>query len=189
ELHSLLESTGKAILHNTQQLTSQLARQLEEGIQGVQNSLDALLQGKTPITFTGYFGPGPSSAPSHQVPAGQVPGLGQPSSPSPAEAPIITSLPKAFTVQDVWKQWAEGFAGQPAMQELEERWGARWRLGNAVKVQFCRRKVVWDTLLSRIAQGKSEEEAIAELEVLRAGKSLNQLADKLRQRQQRPRGR
>jgi hypothetical protein len=187
ELHSLLESTGKAILHNTQRLTSQLARQLEEGIQGVQNSLDALLQGKTPITFTGYFGPGPSPVPS-QVP-GQVPGLVQPSSPASAGAgvPLITSLPKAFTVQDVWKQWAEGFAGQPAIQGLEERWGARWRPGNAVKVQFCRRRVVWDALLGRIAQGKSEEEAIAELEVLRAGKSLNQLVDKLRQRRQRRR--
>ncbi|KAK4095811.1 hypothetical protein N658DRAFT_393025, partial [Parathielavia hyrcaniae] len=61
-----------------------------------------------------------------------------------------------------------GFAGQPAIQGLEERWGARWRPGNAVKVQFCRRKVIWDALLGRIAQGKSEEEAIAELEVLRA---------------------
>jgi hypothetical protein len=125
ELHSLLESTSKAILHNSQQLTSQLARQLEEGLRGVQNSLDALLQGRTLVTFTGYFGPGPSPIQSQAL--GLMPGLapGQPSSPVLVGPPIITSLPKVFTVQDVWKQWTEGFAGQPAVRGLEERWGPR----------------------------------------------------------------
>jgi len=48
-------------------------------------------------------------------------------------------------------------------------------------VQFCRRKVIWDALRARTARGKSVEEAIAELEQLRAGQSLKRLAEKLRQ--------
>ncbi|KAF2185275.1 hypothetical protein K469DRAFT_576716, partial [Zopfia rhizophila CBS 207.26] len=88
------------------------------------------------------------------------------------------------TVKDVWREWKEGFVGLPAVRELEERWGSRWRPGNVVRVQFCRRKVIWDELLARIARGKGEEEAVTELELLRAGRSLNQLIDELKQRRQ-----
>lgn len=202
ELYGLLESTGKAILHSSQQLTSQLAQRLEEGLQNirsVQNSLDALLQGKAPITITatGYFNTGPGSGPVPGPGPGLVPGPGPgpmpgpgpelvPEGPSlPTGPPIIASLAKAFTVQDVWKQWVEGFAGQPAVRGLEERWGARWRPGNAIRVEFCRRKIIWDAILSRMARGKSEEEAVAELEALRAGQSLRQLVDRLRRRRRR----
>jgi len=71
---------------------------------------------------------------------------------------------------------------------LEETWGSRWRPGNRVRVQFCRRKVIWDELLARTASGKSKEEAVAELELLRAGRSLNRLVDELRQRRRRGQG-
>ncbi|KAJ0127079.1 Uncharacterized protein HZ326_29818 [Fusarium oxysporum f. sp. albedinis] len=67
-------------------------------------------------------------------------------------------------------------------------WGSRWRPGNRVRVQFCRRKVIWDELLARTASGKNEEEAVAELELLRAGRSLNRLVDELKQRRRRGQG-
>ncbi|KAH7462206.1 hypothetical protein FOMA001_g18646 [Fusarium oxysporum f. sp. matthiolae] len=50
------------------------------------------------------------------------------------------------------------------------------------------RKVIWDELLARTASGKSEEEAVAELELLRAGRSLNRLVDELKQRRWRGQG-
>jgi hypothetical protein len=188
ELHGLLESTSRAILHNSQQLSSQLAGQLAEGLQnirGIQNSLDALLQGKTAVTFTGHFGPGPGPGPRPSPGPRPEPEPEPETNPSaPTGPPIIASLTKVFTVQDVWKEYVEGFAGRPAIRELEDRWGSRWRPGNAVRVQFCRRRVIWDALLGRIAQGKTEDEAVAELEALRAGRSLNQLTDRLRRRQQ-----
>ena len=99
--------------------------------------------------------------------------------------PVFTALAKAFTVKDVWKEWKEGSAGRPAVRELEEKWGSRWRPGNTIRVQFCRRKVIWDELQARVARGKSEDEAVAELELLRAGRGLSQLADDLRQRRRR----
>ncbi|XP_044714774.1 centromere DNA-binding protein complex CBF3 subunit [Hirsutella rhossiliensis] len=100
------ESTREALLQNSQRL----AIRLEARLDGIQGGLDALLQGKVPITFTGYFGAG---------------------------------------------------------------------------VQFCRRKVIWDELLARMASGKCKEAAVAELELLRAGRSLNRLVDELKQRRRR----
>jgi hypothetical protein len=40
-------------------------------------------------------------------------------------------------------------------------------------------------VLARVARGKTEEEAVTELELLRAGRGLNQLADELKHRRQR----
>jgi hypothetical protein len=64
--------------------------------------------------------------------------------------PVVTALVRVFTVRDVWKEWEEGIAGQPAVRVLEETWGSRWRPGNGVRVQFCRRKVIWDELLAQL---------------------------------------
>ncbi|EXK77484.1 hypothetical protein FOQG_17813 [Fusarium oxysporum f. sp. raphani 54005] len=102
--------------------------------------------------------------------------------------PVVAALAKAFTVRDVWKEWEEGIAGQPAVRVLEEKWRSRWRPENGVRVQFCRRKVTWDELLARTASGKNEEEAVAELELLRAGRSLNRLVDEFKQRRRRGQG-
>ena len=98
--------------------------------------------------------------------------------------PVIAALARAFTVKDVWREWQEGLAGQPAIKELEEKWGSRWRPTNAVRVQFCRRKVIWDEVLARTARGRNADEAVAELELLRAGRSLNHLVDELKRRRQ-----
>jgi hypothetical protein len=39
--------------------------------------------------------------------------------------PVLATLARAFTVKDVWREWQEGLAGQPAIKELEEKWGSR----------------------------------------------------------------
>ena len=108
--------------------------------------------------------------------------------PPPAPAlepgpPGVIALPKAYTVQDVWREWKEGVAGQPAVQEQEERWGSRWRPGSNIRVQFCRRKVIWDEVRVRISQGRTEEEVVEELEQLRGHGTLNRLVDSIKQRQ------
>ncbi|KAK3906347.1 hypothetical protein C8A05DRAFT_29789 [Staphylotrichum tortipilum] len=165
EIYGVMDSTRKALLHSNHQL------------------LDALLSGRAPITITGYLGggplplPGPSPGPlpgpePGLVPVGEVP-------------PVVTSLAKVFTVQDAWREWKEGLGGRQPVQDLEERWGSLWRPGNNLRVQFCRRKVIWDAILARIARGKSEEDAVAEVERLREGQSLNRLVDILRRRRQR----
>ncbi|KAF6525727.1 hypothetical protein HZS61_011522 [Fusarium oxysporum f. sp. conglutinans] len=124
ELSGVLESTREAVLHNSQRL----AIRLEARLEGIQGGLDALLQGKVPVTFTGHFGAGAVDSPYLEL------------------------------------QYGSGS-------------GSR---ASSTRVQFCRRKVVWDELLARTASGKSEEEAVAELELLRAGRSLNRLVDELK---------
>lgn len=198
ELSNVLQSTREAILQSGQRLATRLESQvrglqssLEGQVQGLKSGLDALVQGQVPITFTGYFGAGPGPAPVPvpvpvPVSAAAAPATG----PAPAAAataqgpPVFAALAKAYTVKDVWREWDEGLGGRPAIRELEEQWGSSWRPGNTVRVQYCRRKVIWDELLARTARGKSQEEAVAELEQLRAGQSLNQLVDKLKQRRQ-----
>ena len=132
ELSSVLKSSRKAVLHNSNRLASGLDRRLE----GLQGSLNGLLQGQVPITLTGYFGappPGtaPPLAPGSLAAAGGLASTQPPSwtplppaAPSVALAPapsppVVTALAKAFTVQDVWREWKEGFAGQRAVRELE----------------------------------------------------------------------
>lgn len=69
-------------------------------------------------------------------------------------------------------------------EELEGKWGNRWRLGNTLRVQFCWRKVIWDAILARVASGRSEEEAVAEVEQRPPGQSLSRLVNILKQRRQ-----
>uniref|UniRef100_A0A0D2XSB1 High-osmolarity-induced transcription protein 1 n=1 Tax=Fusarium oxysporum (strain Fo5176) TaxID=660025 RepID=A0A0D2XSB1_FUSOF len=190
ELSGVLESTREAVLQNSQRLAIRLEAQLE----GIQDGLDALLQGKVPVTFTGHFGAGPAVSLAPAPAPSTAPTLNFNTAPAPAPEPpvpgmpVVAALAKVFTVRDVWKEWEEGIAGQPAVRVLEETWGSRWRPGNGIRVQFCRRKVIWDELLARTASGKSEEEAVAELELLRAGQSLNRLIDELKQRRRRGQG-
>lgn len=205
ELSSVLQSSREAILQNTQQLAARLESKVQSEVrslqQSLQGSLDVLLQGQIPVTFTGYLGAGPAGLAGQGTAPIAMPAPVPVPAPAPAAVaaaiviattteqslPAFTALGRAFTVRDAWREWKEGLAGQPAVRELEEKWGSRWRPGNIVRVQFCRRKVIWDELLARIARGKSEEEAVAELEQLRAGKSLNRLVDVLKQRRQQQR--
>ncbi|KAK7592307.1 hypothetical protein V3481_006928 [Fusarium oxysporum f. sp. vasinfectum] len=190
ELSGVLESTREALLQNNQRL----AIRLEARLEGIQGGLDSLLQGKVPITFTGHFGAGPAVSLAPAPAPSAAPTLNFNTAPAPAPEPpvpgmpVVAALAKVFTVRDVWKEWEEGIAGQPAVRVLEETWGSRWRPGNGIRVQFCRRKVIWDELLARTASGKSEEEAVAELELLRAGRSLNRIVDELKQRRRRGQG-
>ncbi|KAM7186580.1 Transcriptional activator of glycolytic enzymes domain containing protein [Rhypophila sp. PSN 637] len=162
--------------------------------------LDQLLN--TKIIMTGYLGnaaTAPATAPATGLvpeaapwPHGPAawPAIAPSPKAEPAAAsgiPIVSCLPKVYTVAEIWREWTEGVAGGPAIESLEEQYGHRWRPGNTMTMQFCRRKVVWDALRALIARGRSEEEAIQELEALRDGQSLNRLVDLLRQRRQRQR--
>jgi hypothetical protein len=90
------------------------------------------------------------------------------------------ALAWVFIVKDAWREWQEGLAGQPALRELEARWGSCWCPGNAIRIAFSCRKVLWDEILACMACGKSVDKAVAELELLRASRSLNLLVEELK---------
>lgn len=193
ELYSLVESTRSAILHSTHQLHGRLASDLANQLAIQQQQIDRLLN--TKITMTGYLSSATTvlaTAPTIGLALATTPSPMAETAAEPASAsgiPTVTCLPKVFTVADMWREWKEGVAGGPAIESLEEQYGHRWRPGNTMTVQFCRRKVVWDALKALIARGRSEKEAIQELEALRGRQSLNRLVDLLRQRRQRQRHR
>ena len=194
ELSSVLESSREAVLRSVQRLANQQAAALQAQaatLQALQAQLDRVLH--VPITFT--LGGGPLAAPAAPPAIVPVPAaIGRPvaaaaaaATPATSDAagpPILTALARVFTVKDAWREWQEGLAGQPALRELEARWGSRWRPGNAVRIAFSRRKVIWDEILARTARGKSVDEAVAELELLRASRSLNSLVEELKRRRE-----
>ena len=173
EISSVLESSRDAIIQNNNRLMSGIERRLEERLDSVQKCLDTLLQGRAPIS--------PVEC-TRQPAATETPATEALAATEATGAPAFAALSKVFTIKDVWKEWKDGFAGRPAIRELEEKWGSRWRPGNAIRVQFCRRKIIWDEILARTARGKGEDEVIAELELLRAGRSIIYLADELKKR-------
>uniref|UniRef100_A0A0D2XRY2 Ndc10 domain-containing protein n=1 Tax=Fusarium oxysporum (strain Fo5176) TaxID=660025 RepID=A0A0D2XRY2_FUSOF len=122
ELSGVLESTREAVLQNSQRL----AIRLEARLEGIQGGLDALLQGKVPVTFTGHFGAGPAVSLAPAPAPSTAPTLNFNTAPAPAPEPpvpgmpVVAALAKVFTVWDVWKEWEEGIAGQPAVRVLEE---------------------------------------------------------------------
>jgi hypothetical protein len=86
-------------------------------------------------------------------------------------------------VNDVWREWKYGVGGHQSVESLEEKWQHRWRPGTKARVAFCRRKVIWDEVIRLMRSGLAEDVAVAELETLRAGRTINKLHDLLKERQ------
>src|SRR3569833_888053 len=186
ELCTLVESTRSALLSSTQQLASQLANQHAQ-LAAQLNTLNSWFSGQAPVTITGYLGPSPSNlGPGLTGPAGQateataVPAVGG----RQTGPPIVSSLMKVYTVPDLWRDWTEGLDGRSAVRDLEARWGSRWRPDPKIRVEFCRRKRIWDAVQARIDRGRRGAGARAEIEKFRDGQSLRRLSERLKEQRQ-----
>jgi hypothetical protein len=119
ELSSVLQSSREAILQNSQRL----AARLKDKVQSLQGSLDALLRGQIPVTFTGYLSAGPTGLAKQGIAliAILAPVLAPALAPAAAaiairqSLPVFTALARAFIVKDIWQEWKEGLAGRPAI--------------------------------------------------------------------------
>ena len=70
----------------------------------------------------------------------------------------------------------------PAMigvEQLENEWGTAWRPQKHQRVEFCRRKVIWDEMRRLVASGLSEDQAIEHLEEMRGTSSMNVLRERV----------
>lgn len=56
--------------------------------------------------------------------------------------PEIDLNNQAKTVKDVWDEWTLGHKNNPALQELEKKYGTRWRRGRIAKSAQRRKKVI-----------------------------------------------
>jgi hypothetical protein len=100
--------------------------------------------------------------------------------PTPGAAgPPAYAFINARTVTDVWREYKEGIARGPAVEQLERQWQARWRPKRAQRTAWCRRKIVIDEVVRLIQAGLTPADAVAELEAQRGSTSLRSFQDSL----------
>jgi hypothetical protein len=88
-------------------------------------------------------------------------------------------MAEVCTVADLWQEWKVGLGGAPPVEELEQCWGACWRPQAAQRTAFCCCKVILDKINCLVDLGQTIDLAVAQLEALRAGKSIRKLSDTL----------
>ena len=71
------------------------------------------------------------------------------------------------SVPDLWREWTAGLGHGPAVQVLENAYGAAWRPAQAERVMFSRRKVIIDEIRKRQAAGTPIAVAVKEVELVR----------------------
>jgi transcriptional activator of glycolytic enzymes GCR1 len=122
------------------------------------------------FTFTPRS-PGATAAPAGPMPA-----------PTAIESleeqpPTHRLLRGTTTTTDLWKEWTMGLGGQPSVEDLDERWGSRWRHG-----ADSQRKVVITEIKRLVAGGREAREVVDSLEAqrLRTKVSLSQVINGLK---------
>jgi hypothetical protein len=99
-----------------------------------------------------------------------------------AEMPSYTLSRTISTVRELWAEWTIGINGQPAVQALEQQYGAKWRSESKERVMFGRRKIIIDEIYARTKDGTPVAEAVEALELtqVRMKCSLAKLGDFLK---------
>jgi hypothetical protein len=117
-----------------------------------------------PLTATGLGPDSEVTAISSSASGGGGRG-GAPAMTVAQEGPPQIRFPRTLrTVGDLYQLWRHGLALMPSVDELERRWGPRWRLRSERQL-FSTRKVVMDEVVRlAAARGWSEEDAVRELE-------------------------
>jgi len=77
------------------------------------------------------------------------------------------------TVPDLWREWTTGLANGPAVQGLEDSYGAAWRPLQSERVMFGRRKVIIDEIRARQGTGLSVAAAVEKVELVRQRGNLS----------------
>ena len=91
----------------------------------------------------------------------------------------------ARTVGDVWREYKEGIAGGPAVEELERQWQARWRPTTAQRTAWSRRKLIIDEVEHLVRTRLAPADAVAVLEDQRGSSTLRSLQNRLIAQKQR----
>lgn len=92
-----------------------------------------------------------------------------------ASGPPVYDYGTVSTVREVWQEYRTGLAGQPSVESLDAAWGSRWRPEPRGRTWYSRRKVVWDKIKELVADGLDEDDAVAEVERMRGGGTINRL--------------
>ena len=91
----------------------------------------------------------------------------------PAEPPAYELSRTITTVPDLWREWTVGLGVGPAVQHLEDTYGAAWRPSQKERVLYSRRKVIIDEIRTRQAGGDTATIAVEKLEIVRQRSKLS----------------
>ncbi|KAA8900565.1 transcriptional activator of glycolytic enzymes-domain-containing protein [Sphaerosporella brunnea] len=81
------------------------------------------------------------------------------------------------TVNELWQEWTKGLApDQPSVVYLESTYGPKWRSTQAERKFYSRRKVIIEEVRKLIDQGRTEWDAISDVDEWRGGRSLDKLS-------------
>jgi len=176
-LNCLVQSQLGAAQQLAEQLTSmQLAEQLTSiGIDAAQQ-LPGIVSLTLRLQSYANFSARLQSNPPHSAAA-----LQPAAAPQPAGPPAYTLI-DAHTVADVWREYKEGIAGGPAVEQLERQWRWRWRPAAAQRTAWSWRKTVLDEVERLVVAGLTPADAVAELEAQRGSSTLRSLIDSLVER-------
>ena len=96
--------------------------------------------------------------------------------------PFYTQSRNFTTVKQVWKEFADGIDGNPSVRQLEQKFGNEWRISKPDSMFFYRRRKIYDYVEDEIANGKSADQVVQELDDLKTtnGWTLSQLQNHLR---------
>ncbi|KAF9873384.1 hypothetical protein CkaCkLH20_09197 [Colletotrichum karsti] len=76
------------------------------------------------------------------------------------ERPIFKFYKHPDMVEEQWAEWKYGLHDQPPVEQLEDKYRARWRREAYSRSWFTRRKAFWDRMKQMMMDGKTEEEAL-----------------------------
>lgn len=190
-LQQVLPQVSAAIYNSRDALLQQGAR-INAAVETTLDGRLAKLEGSVNCLINSQLGAAQLLAGQMQLPSFTLalqPAATEPTT-QPAGPPAYNFI-SARTVGDVWREYKEGIAGGPAVEELERQWQARWRLTTAQRTAWSRRKLVISEVERLIRTGLAPADAVAVLEDQRGSSSLRSLQNRLiAQRQRRgPAGR
>jgi len=100
------------------------------------------------------------------------------------ESPRYRMCRAVKTVEALWREWTVGLQGQPAVAELNSKWGSRWRSGRQSELQWYSLRLEVIREIQRVAQEKriGEQAAmhIVSMQQQQTGCSLDQFCKQLR---------
>ena len=78
----------------------------------------------------------------------------------PNQPPVYKMSLAVDNVKDLWREWKEGLACGPSVENLERQWGTAWRKNKSASRFFQRRKKIIDKVVE-LQESKSYSAAQA----------------------------
>ena len=88
-------------------------------------------------------------------------------------APSYKQFRNLTTVQQVWQEYMYGLEGNPSVFHLEQTSGRSWRISSAAQKLFVGRNKIYDCIRKIKSLGKTEDEAVSDVEALRINRGWN----------------